>query len=392
MSFIIFGDLFTFPEGDASTNRVHTYAKGLTENGVGVSVVCFENEYTNDQEGITQGIRYYHPFGQTEKNNHFLIRRWQKFIKYFKTVALFRKIGRTEQIDAILVYTLRLSTHIFAWYLAKISGTILMKECSEHPLIHYQKGAFKKRFGLVKLKIETRLTDGIFCISHFLIDYFKLHGVPESKLFLIPSTVDPTRFYQNGEAPFPNPYIGYFGGLTFYRDNVDILIKAFASLGGRHPELNLILGGFCSEKERRQIENLIGELNLKSKVTLLEYLPRNEIIKYINHSMILVMVRAKDLETQASFPSKLTEYMSTSKPVVTVNVGEIPDYLTDGVNSFLIEPGDSKVLTEKLEFVLNNYDFALEVARQGKLLTTTTFNYNYQAKRIIAFLETLKQN
>jgi glycosyltransferase involved in cell wall biosynthesis len=390
MAFVVFGDNFTFPEGDASTNRVYTYAKGLIENGLGVIVVCFENDYVKEQEGVTESIRYYHPFGQTNRNKHFLIRRWQKFVKYFKTVALFRKIRKTERIDAILVYTQRLSTHVFAWFLAKLSGTRLVRECSEHPLIHYQKGTLKKLAGPVKLKIETKLCDGIFCISHFLVNYFKLHGVPESKLFLIPSTVDPTRFYQNGETPKEVPYIGYFGGLTFHRDNVDTLIKAFAALSVKHPELNLIMGGFGSEKERTLIENLIKELNLSTKAKLLEYLPRNEIIKYINHARILVMVRAKDLETQASFPSKLTEYMSTSNPVVTVNVGEIPDYLTDGVNSFLIEPGDTKILSEKLDFVLNNYDFALEVARQGKLLTTTVFNYNYQAKRIITFLETLE--
>jgi len=167
------------------------------------------------------------------------------------------------------------------------------------------------------------------------------------------------------------------------------LIRAFASLTNNHPDLNLILGGFCSEKEMAQIKNLIHDLNLTSKVTVLEYLSRTEIIRYIIHSEILVMVRAKDLETQASFPSKLTEYMATSKPVITVKVGEIPDYLTDGVDSFLVEPGNTSELAEKLDYVLNNYDFALKIARKGQELTTTTFNYNYQAKRIIQFLKTI---
>jgi glycosyltransferase involved in cell wall biosynthesis len=101
------------------------------------------------------------------------------------------------------------------------------------------------------------------------------------------------------------------------------------------------------------------------------------------------MVRGKDMESQASFPSKLTEYLSTSKPVVSANVGEISDYLTDGVNSFLVEPENATELAEKLDYVLNNYDLALEVAKRGKELTDTIFNYNYQAKRIIQYIETL---
>ena len=389
MAFVIFGDNFSFPEGNASTNRVYTYAKGLIENGVGVIVICFENEYVDDQEGITEGISYYHPFGQNQRSKYLIIRRWQKFLKYFRAISLFREISKKEKIDTIMVYTMRLSTHVFAWYLSKISGSKLVKECSEHPLIYYQKGHLKKIEGFFKLKIESRLCDGIFCISHFLVNFFKSNGVPQNKLFLIPSTVDPARFSLNGESPFPHPYIGYFGGLTFSRDNVDILIKSFALLTDNHPDLNLILGGFCSEKELEQIKNLIQDLNLASKVKVLEYLSRTEIIRYIVHSEILVMVRAKDLETQASFPSKLTEYMATSKPVVTVKVGEIPDYLTDGVDSFIVEPGNTSELAEKIDYVLNNYDFALKIALNGKELTTTTFNYNFQAKRIIGFLETL---
>lgn len=389
MAFVIFGDNFSFPEGNASTNRVYTYAKGLNENGLNIHVVCFENEYISDLEGITEGLKYYHPFGQTTRNNYFLIRRWQKFVKYFKTISLFRKIAKKENIETIMVYTMRLSTHLFAWYLSRAHGAKLVKECSEHPLINYQRSSLKKIRGYIKLKIESKLSDGIFCISNFLVDFFKHHGVGQKKLFLIPSTVDPARFYSNEVSPFPHPYIGYFGGLTFNRDNVDILIKAFATLTNKYPDLNLILGGFCSEKEMKQIEKLINELNLSSKVTVLEYLARNEIIRYIVHSKILVMVRARDLETQASFPSKLTEYMATSKPVITVKVGEIPDYLTDGVDSFLVEPGDCNELAGKLDYVLNNYDSALEVANHGKQLTTTTFNYHFQAKRIIQFLSTL---
>lgn len=67
MSLIIFGDLFTFPEGDASTNRVHTYAKGFIENGINVHVICFENEYITNSDGLTNGFHFYHPFGQRKR-------------------------------------------------------------------------------------------------------------------------------------------------------------------------------------------------------------------------------------------------------------------------------------------------------------------------------------
>ena len=389
MSIVIFGDSFSFPEGDAATNRVHTYAKGFNENGITVHVICFANEYNSPGDGMINGINFYHPFRQMERSKYFIIRNWQKLIKYFNTIVLLKRINKKDKIIFITVYTMQLFIHLFAWCLSGFTNSKLIKECGEHPLRLYQKGVFNKWQGLFKLYIESRLCDGIFCISRFLVDLYKQHGLPQRKLLLIPSTVDPARFIQEGDKPLPYKYIGYFGGLTFKRDNIDVLIKAFAVMSNKHPDVHLVVGGFCTEKEKNQIEKLILDLKISKKVNLLKYLTRQEIIRYIIHSDILVMVRGKDMESQASFPSKLTEYLATSKPVVTVNVGEISDYLTDGVNSFLVEPGDYDRLALKLDYVLNNYELALKIAQRGKQLTDTTFNYNYQAVRIIQYIETL---
>jgi glycosyltransferase involved in cell wall biosynthesis len=105
--------------------------------------------------------------------------------------------------------------------------------------------------------------------------------------------------------------------------------------------------------------------------------------------MLLVMVRGNDIKAHASFPSKLTEYLATSKPVISVNVGEISRFLTDGVNAYLVEPGNSTQLAEKIDFVLSDYKSAMLTAAKGRQLAETVFNYDYQAKRIIPFVESL---
>jgi glycosyltransferase involved in cell wall biosynthesis len=91
----------------------------------------------------------------------------------------------------------------------------------------------------------------------------------------------------------------------------------------------------------------------------------------------------------AGFPSKLTEYLATGVPIVITKVGEIPLYLKDNINAFISESDSVDAFASKLDFVLNNYEFAKQIASKGKELTNTIFNYNYQAKRIIQFIETL---
>lgn len=386
MAYIIFGDSFTFPEGEAATNRVHTYAKGFLENGINVHVICFASEYDTIGDGLINGVFFYHPFGQRQRSQYFIIRRWQKFIKYFKTITLLRQISKNDKIFGINCWTQLLMTQLFVYVLAKYIKTKVILERSEHPLRNYQGSFFRKTQGNVITYIETKLCDGIFCISRNILDFYKSKGMSLRKLFLVPSTVDPERFIQSGGKPLPFPYIGYFGSLTFDRDNIDVLIRAFSMINDKHNGIHLVMGGFCTEKEKRQIKNLVTELKISLKVDLLKYLTRQEIIRYMMYADILVMVRSSDFQSQASFPSKLTEYLATSKPVVTVNVGEITDYLSDGVDSFIVEPENSEKLAEKLDYVLTHYELALRVGQRGKELTNTVFNYKSQAKRMLDFI------
>jgi Glycosyl transferases group 1 len=90
-----------------------------------------------------------------------------------------------------------------------------------------------------------------------------------------------------------------------------------------------------------------------------------------------------------SYPSKLTEFLATGKSVVSVNVGKVSDYLTDGINAYLVQSGNVEELAEKLTHIYNNYDAAKVVGIKGQELVHSVFNYNYQAKRMIRFIQSL---
>ena len=137
------------------------------------------------------------------------------------------------------------------------------------------------------------------------------------------------------------------------------------------------------------LEIEVSELGIEKRVIFTGLLSRNLVPAYLRHAVILTLARPASMVANAGFPSKLTEYLSTGKPVVATRVGEIDRYLTDNLNVFLSEPDSIDDFVSKLEFVLSNYDIALAVGNKGRELATTIFNYNYQAKRILSFVEGL---
>ena len=393
MTYVIFGDTFTFPDGNAATNRVYTYAKGFKENGINVHIICFRNDYMDNFNGESLGIKYYHPFGQKIRSRYFLVRRWQKVTKYFRTYVLLRKINREEPVKTIHVYSIDLSAQLFAFFLAKVLRTKLLAERCEHPLRSYNENAIMRLIGNLKVALEVKLYDGIFCISNYLIDFFNGKGVNNKRLFLVPSTVEKERFEHCSKVSLPYNYILYCGGLTIPKDGVNILIESFAQIAKKYPDINLLLIGEAdSLKEEMTLKELATSLGMKDRVIFFGVLSRNDVPKYVCNAQVLALARPKSLIADAGFPSKLTEYLAAGKPVVTTKVGEIPYYLKDNESAFLAEPGSAEAFAEKLDYVLANYIFAKGVAERGKELTATIFNYNYQAKRMLNFIESLLTN
>jgi glycosyltransferase involved in cell wall biosynthesis len=393
MSFLIFGDSFSFPEGNAATNRIYTFAKGFTENGMNVHVICFKNEYLDNYNGMVDGIKYYHPYSQTKRSNFFIVRRWVKFLKYIKAFTLVRKINREDKILAVNLYTYNIQTELFVYILGRLLRTKIIFDRCEHPMQLFKTNLFGQTFGKLKTGLQTKLYDGMFCISYYLIDFYKKRGFDEDKLFLVPSTVDTERFSSDFSTRFPYEYIIYCGSLTILKDGVNILVESFKSISDKYPEINLVLiGKGDSIKDEILIKELVAKLDLNTRVVFLGQLPRTEVPAYLCNAKILALARPESKIADAGFPSKLTEYLATGKPVVVTAVGEIPVYLKDSQHAFLAIPGSVDSFSEKLDFALSNYEFAQSVGRKGRELTSTIFNYNFQSKRMIEFIYSLWNN
>jgi glycosyltransferase involved in cell wall biosynthesis len=74
-------------------------------------------------------------------------------------------------------------------------------------------------------------------------------------------------------------------------------------------------------------------------------------------------------------PITIIEAMASSLPVVASRVGGIPDLIQDGYNGFLVTPGNSLELSEKLDILLNDPSLIKSMGQRSRALATTKFNY-----------------
>lgn len=390
MCIVIIGDAFTFPEGTAATNRVHTYAKGFSESGISTHIICFDSRYNTLGDGISNGINYYHPFGQGKRNKYFLTRSWRKVLKYYKTCRLLRQINKSDKIIVSICYTKLLQTQFFVYVVTKFIKSKVILERSEHPLQNYKDSLFTRILGGIKIFLGNKFCNAIFCISQYLIDFYKMKGVKSERLLLVPSTVDTNRFNIVCDPPLSHSYILYCGSLTIIKDGVDVLINSFSKIASNYPEVSLVLlGKGDTIKEEIIIKELVNSLNLNDRIIFLGQLPRIEVPPFMLHAKMLVLSRPKSIIADAGFPSKLTEYLASGRPIAVTKVGEIEVYLKDNETAFLSIPNSIDAFAERMDDILSDYESALTVGAKGKELALGIFNYNVQAQRMIRFIRQL---
>ncbi len=158
----------------------------------------------------------------------------------------------------------------------------------------------------------------------------------------------------------------------------------------KYPEIKLvIIGKGDTNEEEAAVKSLALELIAGNRIIFTGQMSRTEIPSYLCNARVLALARPRSRIADAGFPSKLTEYLATGNPVVVTKVGEIPVYMKDNETAFLSEPDSITAFADKLDYALQNYDFARQVGLKGKELAETIFNYNFQAKNMIEFISRL---
>jgi len=149
------------------------------------------------------------------------------------------------------------------------------------------------------------------------------------------------------------------------------LIRAVASLRAEFPNLVLEIAG--AGPERATLEREAQTLGLSNEVRFLGWV--EDLASVLAGWEVFVLPSLEE-----DFPIAVLEAMAVGLPVVATAVGGVPELVEDGRTGYLVPPGDSAALADRLRLLLLNPQQAYALGAAGRMRVQDHFS----ASRMVA--------
>ena len=230
-------------------------------------------------------------------------------------------------------------------------------------------------------KVKSRIFRKLMKFDHIIVpstpfkDCFEKAGVPCT---LFPHIVEVEKF-SSEKGIITEPVFLSVKNLEEY-SNIGSIIKAFALVKGQFPGARLLITGRGSQK--KYLMNLVQEMNINN-VEFLENLKNDEMPGvYARASVFLHATRIE------SFGIAIVEALASGTPVISTNVGGIPDIIKNEINGYLIDYNDHETMASRSIYLLYNKSIYDKFVQEG-LKTAQLYSSAYLGPKLKTLLETV---
>jgi glycosyltransferase involved in cell wall biosynthesis len=150
----------------------------------------------------------------------------------------------------------------------------------------------------------------------------------------------------------------YVGRLSKEK-GIKYLLKAMIDITKKVPTAHLNIVG--NGPEKKNLEELVKQLKLKN-VSFIGQIPHKEIEWHYRISNIIIVPSI----CEEVFPLVGIEAMSVGRPVIGSRVGGIPEWLDDGKTGFLVDPGNSAQIVEKVIQLFSSRKLMEKMGENGR--------------------------
>ncbi|MEH1818620.1 MAG: glycosyltransferase [Nostoc sp.] len=215
--------------------------------------------------------------------------------------------------------------------------------------------------------------------SSFLYKKMIEYGYPKDKIIQHNSGIDLQKFAPKTESA-DERYIMCVGRHV-EKKGIDTLIKGFARIVNKHPNVSLFQLGTGPMTEK--LKTLASELGVSDRVNFLGAQPYEVVQKMVRGAEIfsLPSQTAKDGNSEG-LPLAILEAAACSLPIVSTWHSAIPDAVIDGETGFLVAEKDDKAVAEKLDILLSDRALAKNMGTKGREFICENFDIRKQTAKL----------
>lgn len=328
-----------------------------------------ENYFVKEIEKL--GYKYFSiPVAVKQKNEG------RDFFRIIRCYKILFQILRKQKYD--IVHTNGYFADIIGLPVAKILGILHTTTC--HGFISNDKNLVFYNF---LDKIFIFFSDKIIAVSEIIKSDLERSGLRKSKIEVIQNAVQTTFKTQDYSTKRQEKRhffdiqdneiaVGYVGRLSEEK-GVRYLIEAGILL--------LMTGELCrfliigEGPKKNEIEKIVKDQELQDKFLFIGF--KSNVEDFIPAFDIFVLPSLTE-----GTPMALLEAMSFGIPVVATNVGGVPKIIETGVNGIIVNPADSKALSNQIKILIHDTSLRKKVSKEAYSMVQKKYNVNDWCRKI----------
>jgi glycosyltransferase involved in cell wall biosynthesis len=244
-------------------------------------------------------------------------------------------------------------------------------------------GILKLAFGLRKRIMVHFLKkiDFFFVLSRSWVKLLSDYGISKDKLEIVPL---PLSEMDDNQTSAVNEKMILFVGWVYPHKGLHILVRALGKAVREIPDLKLsVVESGVNENYKKDILKDIESLGIKNNISFLGKLPNKEVRKLLKEAKIAVIPEQWGI----AWPIFLTEAMLFKKLIVASRIGDIPEFIEDGVNGFLSDPKDPRDFADKIIRLMKEPNNFGEKAREKILSICNDNNILNRLEKVYSLLK-----
>jgi colanic acid/amylovoran biosynthesis glycosyltransferase len=136
-----------------------------------------------------------------------------------------------------------------------------------------------------------------------------------------------------------------------------------------------------------ELHRQIDELCLQNKIVLTGAKPQTQLRRRLAAANVFVLPSVIDRDGgMDNLPTVIMEAMATGVPVVSTNIGGIPEMIIQNETGFLVQPGDPAAMADAIQTVINDRSFAARLGHSGYERARTLFSIEKNVRELCALL------